>query len=307
MQEHGLDEDVKNRMWRKKWNVCQTENVSAMQDTSYNMCSPGAGLRSVHFPELEEKSPKVIKWFEALTENYLDTFGRPFKMLQMLRKDFPIALHGVSLSIGSAYGLNKEYLSKLKDLIGIVDPFIVSDHLCWTATASGNTHDLLPLPYTDETLQLLLDRLDEVQNFLKRPLVLENPSSYMTFHHNTFSEWDFLKILAERGGAKILLDINNVYVSAMNHGFDPYNYLDAIPSELVAQIHLAGFTDMGTYLFDTHSKPVFPKVWDLFRYYIRQAPKIPFMIEWDEDIPSLHGLEEELRKAVVIWGSCHEA
>ncbi|MBP6219185.1 MAG: DUF692 domain-containing protein [Oligoflexales bacterium] len=278
-----------------------------MQDSSFSFCKPGAGLRSVHFPELEERPPKVIKWFEALSENYLDTFGRPLKILEMIRKDFPIALHGVSLSIGSAHGLDKGYLSKLKGLIDTIDPFIISDHLCWTSTAAGNTHDLLPLPYTEEALQLLIERIDEVQNFLKKPIVLENPSSYMTFKHSTYSEWDFLKAISDKSGAKILLDMNNVYVSSVNHGFDPYKYLNAIPGDIVAQIHLAGFTDMGTYLFDTHSKPVHTKVWNLFCHYIQKNPQIPFMVEWDDNIPSLTELEEELSKAVSIWEKCHES
>lgn len=269
-------------------------------------CQPGAGLRNVHYPELERRPPKTIRWFEALSENYLDTFGRPLKVLEFIRKDFPVALHGVSLSIGTASGLNYTYLKTLKTLIDSIEPFIVSDHLCWTANNKGNnSHDLLPLPYNDETLKLIVNHVDEVQNFLKRPFVLENPSSYMSFRHSTYSEWDFMTILAERTGSKILLDINNVYVSASNHGFDPYTYLNAIPSSLVAQIHLAGFTDMGTFLFDTHSKPVFETVWKMFEHYIRTAPQIPFMIEWDDDIPNLEGLEQELDKAVAIWASCH--
>lgn len=268
-------------------------------------CRPGAGLRSVHYPELELRPPQVIKWFEALTENYLDTYGRPLQMLEFIRKDFPVALHGVSLSIGSASGLNWDYLKKLKEIIGIIDPFIVSDHLCWTADFANNTHDLLPLPYTDEALNLLIDRLDQVQNFLKRRILLENPSTYISFHHSTYTEWDFMRLVAERSGAKILLDINNVYVSASNHGFDPMLYMAAIPSSLVRQIHLAGFTDMGSYLFDTHSKPVFPKVWEMFKYFIKKDPNIPFMLEWDDEIPNLAGLEEELTKAVRIWHTCH--
>ncbi len=268
-------------------------------------CRPGAGLRPVHYPELELSPPKVIKWFEALTENYLDTFGRPLQILEFIRKDFPVALHGVSLSIGSASGLNLAYLKKLKELLDIIDPFVFSDHLCWTADFANNTHDLLPLPYTDEALNLLVDRLDQVQNFVKRPMLFENPSTYISFKQSTYSEWDFMRILAERSGAKILLDINNVYVSATNHGYDPLTYLQGIPSYLVKQIHLAGFTDMGTYLFDTHSKPVFPKVWEMFKYFIKKDSSIPFMIEWDDEIPSLAGLEDELAKAVRIWHDCH--
>ena len=265
------------------------------------VCKSGAGLRSVHYPELEKRPPKLIKWFEAVTENYLDTFGRPFRMLEFIRKDFPVALHGVSLSIGSASGLNPEYLKKLKALIERIDPFIFSDHLCWTGIQTGNTHDLLPLPYNDETLQLLVDHVDEVQCYLNRQITLENPSSYLTFKNSTYTEWDFLRTLAVKSGASLLLDINNVYVSATNHGFDPYTYLKAIPSALVAQIHLAGFTDMGTYLFDTHSMPVHTHVWELFQYYIARSPHIPFMLEWDEDIPDLDGLEAELAKACTIW------
>jgi uncharacterized protein (UPF0276 family) len=301
MQKQRLEENDRRRLQREKRQIQEDENV--MNPDA--VCNPGAGLRSVHYPELEKRPPRVIKWFEALTENYLDTFGRPFRILEFVRKDFPVAMHGVSLSIGSACGLNKEYLRKLKELIDVIDPVIWSDHLCWTASKDGNTHDLLPLPYNDETLQLLLDHIDEVQVFMKRTIALENPSSYLTFKNSTYTEWDFLRILAERSGAKILLDINNIYVSASNHGFDPYVYLNAIPSDLVAQIHLAGFTDMGTYLFDTHSKPVYKNVWQMFTHYIKCAPSIPFMIEWDDDIPDLNGLEEELSKAVEIWTKFH--
>lgn len=268
-------------------------------------CKPGAGLRSEHYPALEAAPPKVIRWFEALTENYLDTEGRPLTMLSFVRRDFPVALHGVSLSIGSVGGLNPVYLRKVKELIDVIQPFIVSDHLCWTSSHGGNSHDLLPLPYTDETLDLLVDHIDQYQNVIGRMLVLENPSTYLTFAHSTYTEWDFLCALTKRSGCKLLLDVNNVYVSGTNHGFDPSTYIAAIPTESVAQVHLAGFTDMDTYLFDTHSMPVHSAVWALFRAFIKRAPDVPFMVEWDADIPDLDGLEAEVSKAVAVWNQYH--
>lgn len=268
-------------------------------------CQAGTGLRARHFPYLEQHPATPLKWFEALTENYLDSQGRPRHLLNLIRSDYAVALHGVSLSIGSSEGIRAGYLSRLKKLIDEIDPFIVSDHLCWTGLHQANSHDLLPLPYTQETLNIVLNNLAVVQDFLGRQFVLENPSSYMTFRYNEWTEWDFLVEIARRSGAKILLDINNVYVSATNHGFDPRTYLAAVPPDLVAQIHLAGFTDMGTHLFDTHSKPVYEPVWELFSEYIAQAPGIPFMVEWDDDIPEFEVLITEVMKAVRIWELHH--
>lgn len=261
----------------------------------------GVGLRPVHYPHLLARPKTPVQWFEAVSENYMDSEGRPLEMLKAIRRDYPLALHGVSLSIGSAEGPRPGYLERLKRLIERVDPFIVSDHLCWTGAHASNTHDLLPLPYTPETLRLIVERVGRVQDFLGRSIALENVSSYLRFEQSTQSEWDFLVSAARRSGCRILLDLNNVYVNAKNHGFDPCDYVKAVPPELVAQIHLAGFTDMGDYLFDTHSKPVSSDVWELYALAARRMPQAPVLIEWDEDIPPFSELEKQAMMAREVW------
>ncbi|MDO8494632.1 MAG: DUF692 domain-containing protein [Deltaproteobacteria bacterium] len=268
-------------------------------------CKGGAGLRPCHYPFLESNPPTQIDWFESISENYMNSNGRPRRMLRFIREHYPLALHGVSMSLASAEGLNKNYLQRLKNLIDELEPSIVSDHLCWTGNAHGKLHDLLPFPYTRESLDIVVNNLDQAQNFLQRRMVFENVSTYMTFRESEMTEWEFVLETARRSGAKILLDINNIYVSAVNHRFDPYAYLDAIPAELVGQIHLAGYSDMGDFLFDTHSKPVYADVWKLFSHYIKRAPDVPFMIEWDEDIPKFPRLEIEVVKAKKIWEQHH--
>ena len=259
------------------------------------------GLRPAHYSYLETSPTSVVKWFEAISENYMYSSGRPREMLHKIRKDYPVALHGVSMSIASAEKPDLKYLKTLKALIDEVEPFIVSDHLCWTGTSTFNIHDLLPFPFTCESLDIVVRNLDIVQNALQRPMVLENVSSYMTFTESSMSEQDFLVSVLERSGAGLLLDINNVYVSAENHGFNASDFIQALPVERVQQIHLAGFTDMGDFLFDTHSKPVHPGVWRLFSEFIQRSPETPFMVEWDEDIPSFLDLEKELQQAISIW------
>jgi len=242
-----------------------------------------------------------VDWFEALSENYMDSEGRPIRVLEAVRADYPVALHGVSLSIASRYSdtepVNHRYLARLKALIDRVDPFLVSDHLCWTGTGPTNLHDLLPVPFTNESLAWVVEQADRVQTALGRRIALENVSSYLTYKCSTYSEWDFLTEVARRGGTKILFDVNNVFVSAHNHGFDAREYVDAIPAELVGQIHLAGHTDMGTHLFDTHSCKICDDVWALFRRAISRMPGVPVLIEWDEDIPAFAVLEGEAVKA----------
>jgi uncharacterized protein len=215
----------------------------------------GAGLRPKHYSTILSESPKV-DWFEAVTENYLDTGGRPIRVLEDIRKRYPVALHGVALSIGSADGLDKNYLEKLKALAARIEPFSISDHLCWNGVDGESLHDLLPLPYTEEAMKHVASRVDQVQDFLGRTILLENISSYVSFKHSQVPEWEFLRELSRRTGCGLLLDINNIYVNSINHRFDAYRYLDAIPPSMVAQFHLAGHTDMGDYLFDTHSAEV---------------------------------------------------
>ncbi len=268
-------------------------------------CFVGVGLRTVHYPHISSKPKIRIKWFEAVSENYMDTKGRPFEVLTSLRRDFPVALHGVSMSIGSASGVSQSYLAKLKELINHIDPFIVSDHLCWAHFGNVSYNDLLPLPLTDETLSLVVNHIDFVQSYLGRHLLFENVSSYLTFKHSTYTEWDFLKEVVRRSGCKLLLDINNIYVNASNHRFDGCEFIDAIPNDYIGQVHMAGFTDMGTYYFDTHSKEVSDPVWNMYHRLIQRHPTVPVLLEWDEDIPSFEKLENEALKAATIWSSYH--
>ena len=260
----------------------------------------GLGLRSPHLKDiLAGKSSS--QWFEALSENYMGVpdlgYGYALRRLETVRKDYPIVLHGVSMSIGSSDPLDKDYLQRLKNLIDRVEPAWVSDHLCWTGIGGHNSHDLLPLPYTQEAISHLTDRLDQLQNFLGRRFILENVSSYLEYKQSEMTEWDFIKELVQKSDCGLLLDINNVYVSSQNHDFDPYEYLDAIPWENVAQIHLAGFTDKGDILIDTHDHPVCPEVWDMLDYVYKNFGFRSTMVEWDDNIPPLPRVEEELNKA----------
>jgi uncharacterized protein (UPF0276 family) len=250
-----------------------------------------------------------LGWFEAISETYMDTEGRPLAMLELIRSDYPVALHGVSLSIGqhpdasdvagleSFAATRTRYLDSLAALVERVDPFIVSDHLCWTGLPGGNLHDLLPLVFTEDSLAWVVSQVEQVQERLGRWIALENVSSYLTWKGSTIEEQEFLVEVARRSGCKILLDINNIYVSACNHGFDARHYLDAIPSDLVAQIHLAGHTDMGTHLFDTHSDHVCDDVWALFEETIGRLADVPVLIEWDDDIPEFPVVAAEAFKA----------
>lgn len=257
----------------------------------------GVGLRSTHYPHIESGGAVRIDWFEAISENYMDTEGRPLQMLLNVRNRHPVGLHGVSLSIGSAHGVDPVYLEKLKLLVDRVEPIVVSDHLCWSRTDAVSTHDLVPLPFTDEALETVVRNTDLVQGKLKRRILLENVSSYLRFAGDQYTEWDFLVKVARKSGCKILLDLNNVYVNARNHGFDPKTYLDAIPDDLIGQIHLAGHTDMGTHLFDTHSTHVCAQVWNLLAHIAPRIQGVPLLVEWDEEIPAFEIVEEEALKA----------
>ncbi len=266
----------------------------------------GMGLRPPHYPYLEERPTTEVAWFEAVSENYMDSRGRPLEVLTALRKDYPLALHGVSMNIGSPAGVRVDYLNKLRDLIDRIEPFIVSDHICWTGTSHQNMHDLLPLPYTQESLQRVVDNIDFVQNYLRTPLVLENVSTYLSFRNNEMTEWEFVSEVSKRSGCALLLDINNVYVNARNHGFDPHEYLQSIPFDRVAQIHMAGPSDQGTHLFDTHAEDIPEAVWDLFRILAPQIRHIPVCLERDDNIPSFQELEVEIIKAAFILEKSHE-
>jgi uncharacterized protein (UPF0276 family) len=256
----------------------------------------GVGLRAGHYPHILAQRPPV-DWFEAITENYLDSGGRPLHVLEQVRRDYPVALHGVALSIGSTDPLDADYLVRLRRLIDRIEPALVTDHLCWTGVAGRQLYDLLPLPYTEETLIHVTERVRRVQDALGRRIALENPSTYLGFSHSRLGEWDFLAALAEAADCGLLLDVNNVYVSAHNLGFDPVRYIDAIPNDRVAQIHLAGFSDMGTFLFDTHSAPVHEDVWALYRRAVRRFGAAATLVEWDADIPPFERLQAEVERA----------
>ncbi|MCB0415071.1 MAG: DUF692 domain-containing protein [Bdellovibrionales bacterium] len=266
----------------------------------------GVGLRPPHYPDFLQDTPNPIEWLEVISENFMDTHGQPREILLKIRERYPVALHGVSLSIAGTDSFNPAYLKKLKQLITDVDPLIVSDHLCWTGVHGYNIHDLLPVPYNEELLTHISERIDFIQNYFQRPWVIENVSSYIQYSHSSMPEEEFLNQLCKKSGCGLLLDINNIYVSAKNHDFDPYTFLNSIDSQFVRQIHLAGFTDQGDHLFDTHSKPVYPEVWDLYESYIKKSPGVPTMIEWDDDIPEFQTLIEEALKAKTLWDKHHE-
>jgi uncharacterized protein (UPF0276 family) len=257
----------------------------------------GVGLRSVHFGHILSQKPEV-DWFEVLSENYLDTGGRPLYILDQVCERYPVALHGVSLSIGGTDPLDRDYLRKLKGLADRTRAHWVSDHLCWTGVLSRNTHDLLPMPYTEEALAHTVGRVRQVSDVLERPLILENPSSYVEFKDSTISEWEFLARLSQEADCGLLLDVNNVYVSSFNHGFDPRAYVDAIPPDRVVQFHVAGHTNKGTHILDTHSDHALPEVWELYRRAWAHTGGAATLYEWDEDIPEFGVLLAEARKAL---------
>lgn len=256
----------------------------------------GVGLRTVHFSHVLSQEPEV-DWFEIISENFMDTGGRPLHVLDRVAERYPVAMHGVSLSIGSTDPLNFDYLAKLKALARRIGARWVSDHVCWTGVLGRNTHDLLPLPYNDDSLRHLVSRIRTVQDFLEGPLVLENPSSYLEFASSTMSEWEFLTRMSEEADCGLLLDVNNVYVSAFNHGFDPVAYIDAVPAERVVQYHLAGHTHKGTHIIDTHSDHAVDAVWDLFRRSLARTGNQATLYEWDEDVPAFEVLLAEAEKA----------
>ena len=256
----------------------------------------GVGLRREHFERVLE-GPTRVDWFEVISENFMVKGGRPLFVLDRVRRDYPVALHGVSLSIGSTDPIDRDYLDRLRELVDRAEPAWVSDHLCWTGVGGHNAHDLLPLPYTEEALEHVVARVGAVQEHLGRRIALENVSTYLGFAGSTMPEWEFLAEVAARADCGILLDVNNVYVSAVNHGFDAEKYLLALPPERVWQVHLAGHTDRGSHLLDTHSRHVCDEVWELYRIATRRVGAVASLIEWDEDIPDWDTLEAESLRA----------
>lgn len=254
----------------------------------------GLGLRTVYYPEILE-APQPVDWFEIISENFMVPGGRPLAMLDRIRADYPMRMHGVSLSLASTDPLDFDYLRALKRLIARVEPELVSDHLAWTGVRGLNLHDLLPAPLTREALDHCVERARRVQDFLGRRIALENPSTYVSFGADEMSEADFLAELARRADCLLLLDVNNVFVSAFNHGFDAKDYLDRIPKERVVQIHVAGHSDLGTHKIDTHDHPVCGDVWSLFSYVRQRFGPVPAMIERDDRFPPFSELLDELR------------
>jgi uncharacterized protein (UPF0276 family) len=256
----------------------------------------GVGLRTAHFRHIVEKWPRM-DWFEILSENFIDTEGRPLYYLDQIAERYPIAMHGVSLSIGSTDPIDFEFLAKLRALAARVRAVWMGDHICWTGVAGRNGHDLYPVPYTEESLKHLVERVRIVQDCLERPLVLENPSTYLTFRASSMPEEEFIARLAEKADCALLLDVNNVYVTCRNHDLDPFEYLKAIPYERVVQIHLAGHSDHGTHCIDTHNGRVIDPVWDLYAQVQRRRGNTATLLEWDADIPKFDVLQREVGRA----------
>jgi uncharacterized protein len=256
----------------------------------------GVGLRTKHYREILDGTPRV-GFFEIISDNYMESAGRPLEFLDQIAAKHPIVMHGVSLSIGSTAALDRAYVKRLKILRDRVKARWVSDHLCWTGLAGRNTHDLLPLPYTRDTLRHVCERVRRVQDVLAAPLIIENPSTYVGFAESTMSEWDFLAELCQRTGCGLLLDVNNIFVSARNHGFMVDDYLAAIPWERVVQFHVAGHSDEGTHIVDTHDGPVIDPVWAILAKAWPRANGAAVLLEWDAKIPSFAEVEREALRA----------
>lgn len=271
----------------------------SMNDLDNPYLGFGLGLRHCHFNYIMEHRPPV-DWFEALSENYLSTEGSAKRHLLQISSLYPIVLHGVSMSIGSYDPIDKNYLKKLKQLSLETGAVLISDHLCWTGVMGVNTHDLLPLPYTEEALKVCVEKVLHVQDFLGRKIYIENPSSYMSFKSSVLAEWQFMNYLAKESGCGILLDVNNVFVNSYNHGFDPLTYLSRIDLESVGYIHLAGHTKRNGYLLDSHIGPVPNQVWDLYKHLMGLVGNRSTLIEWDDEIPDFSVLTRELKKAKSI-------
>jgi uncharacterized protein (UPF0276 family) len=261
----------------------------------------GLGLRTVHYAHVLEHRP-AVPWFELLSENYMQTAGRPLFYADAIAALYPVAMHGVSLSIGSTDPLDRAYLSELRALRDRTGALWVSDHLCWTGVGGKNTHDLLPMPYTEESLRHVVDRVRTVQDFLGAPLALENPSTYVEHAGASMREWEFLARLAEDADCALLLDVNNVYVSARNHAYDPHEYLAAIPFDRVVQLHVAGHTDHGTHIIDSHIGPVVDEVWRLLAEAHARAGGASVLLEWDAEIPSFDETYAEALRALEFIG-----
>lgn len=264
----------------------------------------GIGLRSHHFREILEKNPAVA-WMETHPENYFGDGGAPLRMLERIRSQYPLSFHGVGLSLGSTDPIDHAHLGKLKVLIDRFEPAFVSEHLSWSSVGGRFFNDLLPLPYTPESLDHICARVDEVQTILKRPLLIENITRYLTWQDSTILEGVFMAEMVRRAGCGILLDLNNIYVNAVNFHLDPLEFLNAIPAQAVWEIHLAGFDRFGRWLIDTHGQVVHPDVWNLYQWTIDHFGPRPTLVEWDTNLPPLPVLVEQAKQADAILGGCH--
>ncbi len=263
----------------------------------------GIGLRPTHQAEILRRAPRGelrVEWFEALSENYMVSGGRPLRVLDQVRGYAPVALHGVSLNLGSSDPLDENYLDALVRLVDRVDPAWVTDHLCWTGVGGAHLHDLLPLPYTQASVAHVAQRIRRVQERIGRRMAVENVSSYLSYQADEMTEWEFLTAVADAADCGILLDVNNVFVSAHNHAFDPIEYLDAVPSERVFQIHLAGHSQQGPLLIDSHDHPVRDEVWALYAHALERIGPVSTLIEWDDRIPDLDEMEREALRARAV-------
>jgi uncharacterized protein (UPF0276 family) len=271
--------------------------------SSLLLSGTGIGLRAPHVRQVREERP-AVPWLEVHSENYYADGGPALSALMHIRADYPLSLHGVGMSLGSTDPLDRTHLAKLARLVARTEPALVSEHLCWSGVGGRALNDLLPLPYTDEALAHVCARVAEVQDYLGREILVENVSSYLAFADATIPEWEFVAAVARRTGCKLLCDVNNIHVNAVNHGFDADAYLAALPRDAVAEIHLAGFEATATCLIDTHGAPVAPPVWDLYRRAITRFGPVPTLIEWDTDIPPLATLLAEAAKAQEILEMC---
>ena len=270
------------------------------QSSDFPYLGFGVGLRSQHFQYILDNQPEM-DWFEIISENFIDSKGWPRKVIERMAEHYPIVMHGVSMSIGSTDSLNIDYLKKLKAFAEKIDAKWISDHLCWTGVLGKNSHDLLPLPLTEETLIHVVDRIKRVQDILERPLVLENPSSYLQFQDDSLTEYDFIREMANLSDCRLLLDVNNVYVSSFNHQYDPSTYIQSLPLEKVVQFHLAGHTNKGTHIIDTHDDHVVTEVWKLYAEAIKKTGPVSTLLEWDANIPEFPELRKEILKAKTIF------
>ena len=260
----------------------------------------GLGLRPEHYQAIVDNPPERVDWFEIISENFMVEGGKPLYYLDRIRADFPMVMHGVSMSLGSTDPLDLDYLDRLKALADRIEPAWFSDHLCWTGVDHQNLHDLLPLPYTEDTVRHVAARIRQAQDHIGRPMLIENLSSYITYRHDEMTEWEFLSAVVEEADCGILLDVNNIYVSSFNHGFDPMDYLRGVPADRVWQHHLAGHQNQGNLIIDTHDEPIIDPVWSLYEATAELLGPVSTMIERDANIPPLPELLDELDQARAI-------